>query len=156
MARSFTTEVSAAGLGEKSALRGLQAWQYLIARARNGELVRYDELRELMEYPTCNPVIHALNCIGSYCLQNDLPPLVAIVVNQSGVPGDGFPADLRADLPVHWRRVFDYPWFRVVPPTVEELRMACANDRRGAPEGGPACRRHPLARGTVGRNRGRR
>jgi putative restriction endonuclease len=127
---TFTDTVNQAEEGDKSALRGLQAWQYLIAKAHTRTIIRYKELQELMEYPTSNPLRHALGCIAFYCRQKNLPALSSIVVNESGVPGEGFFEEVLANIDAAWQQVFDYPWYRWVPPTVEELRAAYVN--RGA------------------------
>lgn len=127
MRRWFNEVTENATIGNKSAVRALQAWQYLIAKAVNRQIVQYEELRILMEYPTCNPLTPALGCIMFYCEQNDLPPLTIIVVNKSGVPGEGFTAEQIEDY--HRRRedVFNFPWFELMPPTVDELNAARKN-----------------------------
>ncbi len=127
MRRWFNEVTENATIGNKSAVRALQAWQYLIAKAVNRQIVQYEELRILMEYPTCNPLTPALGCIMVYCEQNDLPPLTLIVVNKSGVPGEGFTAEQIEDY--HQRRedVFNFPWFELMPPTVDELKAARKN-----------------------------
>ncbi|CAB1062333.1 hypothetical protein D1BOALGB6SA_7109 [Olavius sp. associated proteobacterium Delta 1] len=66
----------------------MQAWQYLIGKAANRQIVKYDELRELMRYPTINPLASILGCIMYFCEQNGLPPLTTIVVNRYEVSGD--------------------------------------------------------------------
>lgn len=110
--------------GKKSAVRALQAWQYLIGKATNRQIVKYDELRELMGYPTNNPLSSILGCIMFYCEQNDLPPLTIIVVNRHGVPGVGFTAEKLINY--HQRRedVFNYEWFKIIPPTIDEFQEA--------------------------------
>ncbi len=127
MRRWFNEVTENAAIGNKSAVRALQAWQYLIAKAVNRQIVQYEELRILMEYPTCNPLTPALGCIMFYCEQNELPPLTLIVVNRSGIPGEGFTAEQIEDY--HQRRedVFNFPWFKLMPPTVDELNAARKN-----------------------------
>jgi putative restriction endonuclease len=127
MLRWFNAETDSKPVGEKSAVRALQAWQYLIGKAVNRQIVQYEELRILMEYPTSNPLTPILGCIMNYCEQHDLPPLTLIVVNKSGIPGEGFTAEKNEDY--HQRRedVFNFSWFKLVPPTVEELNLARKN-----------------------------
>ena len=128
MIRKFNVLVEGEGVGEKSAVRALQAWQYLIGKAANRQIVQYEELRTLMGYPTSNPLGKILGCIMFYCEQNKLPPLTLLVVNKSGIPGEGFTAE---DLEnYHSRRedVFNYPWYEIMPPSIEELSQA----RKGA------------------------
>ena len=124
MFRWFNQMTEEAGAGEKSAVRALQAWQYLIGKATNRQIVQYKELRILMDYPTSNPLTPALGCIMFYCEQNNLPPLTLIVVNKFGIPGEGFTVEQIEDY--HQRRedVFNFPWFKLVPPTVAELSAA--------------------------------
>ncbi|MCI0366700.1 MAG: hypothetical protein L0219_22785 [Phycisphaerales bacterium] len=133
MPQWFTDVANAADTGEKSATRALQAWQYLIAKASNRQIARYDDLRELMEYTDNRPLTSALSCLMWYCEQNALPPLTIIVVNQSGVPGPGFTAARLEDYHRSREDVFNYPWYRMVPPTVAELREAYVTGYHAAP-----------------------
>ena len=127
MYQLFDDVVEDAETGEKSAVRALQAWQYLIGKAANRQIVQYDELRLLMGYSDNRPMGVILGCIMFYCQQNKLPPLTLIVVNQSGVPGEGFSAEELEDY--HQRRedVFSFPWYKIVPPTVDEFKHARKN-----------------------------
>lgn len=122
MIKEFNSVTDSAGSGEKSAVRALQAWQYLIGKAANRQIVQYEELRLLMDYPTSNPLSSILGCIMFWCEQNDLPPLTLLVVNKSGIPGEGFTAEHLADY--HQRRedVFNYPWFKILPPSIEQFK----------------------------------
>jgi hypothetical protein len=110
--------------GRKSAVRALQAWQYLIGKAANRQIVKYDELSLLMGYPTNNPLAYILGCIMSFCRQNNLPPLTVIVVGRYGVPGEGFTAEKMEDYPQRREDVFNYPWFKIFPPTIDEFQKA--------------------------------
>lgn len=127
MAQEFNSISDAAETGEKSAIRALQAWQYLICKAANRQIVQYEELRLLMDYPTSNPLSSILGCIMFWCDHHDLPPLTILVVNKSGVPGDGFTAENPEDY--HQRRedVFNYPWFKILPPSIKQLKEARSN-----------------------------
>lgn len=120
----FNDVVNVAGPGMKSANRALQAWQYIIGTAANRQIAQYEELRILMDYPTSNPLASIIGCIMFYCEHNNLPPLTLIVVNRSGVPGEGFTAERMQDY--HQRRedVFNFPWLKIVPPSIEEFREA--------------------------------
>jgi hypothetical protein len=130
MFRWFTDVVKDADSGEKSAIRALQAWQYLIAKANNRQIAQYEELCELMEYTDTRPVTPALGCIMFYCAQNKLPPLTLIVVNRAGVPGEGFTTEQQENY--HQRRedVFNFPWYRLLPPSVSEFREAYVRGRQ--------------------------
>ena len=127
MYQLFDDVVEDAETGEKSAVRALQAWQYLIGKAANRQIVQYDELRLLMGYADNRPIGVILGCIMFYCQQNELPPLTLIVVNQTGVPGEGFSAEELEDY--HQRRedVFNFSWYKIVPPTMNEFRQAREN-----------------------------
>lgn len=122
--KTFDELVNDADTGKKSVLRALQAWQYLIAKATSRQLVRYDELADLMGYPDNRPLSHILNFIMVYCAQNSLPPLTGIVVNKDGTPGSGFTEASRHDLDRKREEVFSTAWFRIFPPSLEEFENA--------------------------------
>jgi hypothetical protein len=124
MATYFNDLVEKTAGGEKSAVRALQAWQYLIGKAKNRQIVRYDELRVLMDYSDNRPLGVILGCIMFYCQQNGLPPLTIIVVNQHGVPGDGFSVEDFESYHQCREDVFEFPWFKLVPPSIEEFYQA--------------------------------
>lgn len=127
MVRLFKEEADRAEDGRKSAIRALQAWQYLIGKAAARQIVQYDELRVMMEYPTSNPLTVILGCIMYYCQQNKLPPLTLLVVNKAGVPGGGFTAEDQINYDQRREDVFNFPWFRVVPPSIDDFQGARAN-----------------------------
>lgn len=127
MYKLFDDVVEDTETGEKSAVRALQAWQYLIGKAANRQIVQYDELRLLMGYPDNRPMGVILGCIMFFCEQNKLPPLTLIVVNQSGVPGEGFSAEELEDYHKRREDVFNCSWYKIVPPTVDEFRQAREN-----------------------------
>ena len=111
--------------GKKSSVRALQAWQYLIAKATNRQIIPYDELRELMGYADSRPMGVILGCIMNYCKQNELPILTIIVVNKkTGIPGEGFTAEDLKDYHQKREDVFNYPWYKLVPPSVDEFKEA--------------------------------
>ena len=124
MVRWFNEEADNAKKGRKSAIRARQAWQYPICKAAARQTVRYDELRDIMEYPTNNPLTPIVGCIANYCRQNELPPLTLLVVKKSGVPGEGFLAEDEANYDQSRERVFDFQWFRVVPPSTDDFQNA--------------------------------
>ncbi len=124
MVRRFKKETDSAKDGRKSAIRALQAWQYLIGKAAVRQIVQYDELRLMMEYPTCNPLVHILGCIMYYCEQNGLPPLTLLVVNKSGEPGEGFTAEDPGNYDQRREDVFNFPWFKIVPPSIDDFQEA--------------------------------
>ncbi|MPY66849.1 hypothetical protein F8S09_09130 [Deinococcus sp. SDU3-2] len=132
MPQTFNEAVQSSAPGENSALRALQAWQYLIGKAANRQLVQYEELRLLMDFPTPTPLTHPLGNLMFYCQQNALPPLTILVVNRSGIPGGGFSAAPLEEYHQRREEVFNYPWFKLVPPTVQALKQA--RERAGGKE----------------------
>ena len=127
MYKKFDNVVDNANIGNKSSIRALQAWQYLIGKAANRQLVKYDELKDLMGYSDNRPIGSILGCIMFYCEQNKMPPLTLIVVNKSGVPGSGFTAEVLKNYPKRREDVFDFPWYKVIPPTIDEFQQAKDN-----------------------------
>ena len=122
--KRFDELVNDADTGKKSVIRAVQAWQYLIAKATNRQLVRYDELADLMGYTDNRPLSHILGLIMFYCDQNQLAPLTGIVVNKDGTPGPGFTQVARDDLDRKREEVFSTEWFRISPPSIEEYENA--------------------------------
>jgi hypothetical protein len=122
--KTFDELVNDADTGKKSVIRAVQAWQYLIAKATNRQLVRYDELADLMGYPDNRPLFHILGFIMWYCSQNSLAPLTGIVVNKDGTPGPGFTEVAREDLDRKREDVFSTKWFQISPPSIEEYENA--------------------------------
>ncbi len=109
----------------RSAIRALQAWQYLISKAKNRQLVRYGELAGLMGYTDNRPLRFILGHIMHYCQQQDLPALTIIVVNNDGTPGEGFtqvPRDQQSD--AQRETTFGFDWFSIYPPTPAEFTQS--------------------------------
>lgn len=105
--------------------RALQIWQILIAQATNRQTTTYGALARTMGYQTRGAqfLTNLLEPVMRYCQENVLPPLTIIVVNQqTGKPGVGLSSlvDLNADR----EKVFNYPWFTIYPPTLEEFEEA--------------------------------
>ena len=120
MIQWFTDVAEQAETGRKSAVRAVQAWQYLIAKASNKQLVRYGELAELMGYSNNRPLSYILGRIMDFCERNTIPPLTLIVVNADGIPGNGFTAEDSVAYNRTREEVFAFQWFKIIPPTVEE------------------------------------
>lgn len=110
--------------GNKSSVRALQTWQYLIGKARNRQLVKYSELANLMGYQDCRPLTPILGHIMYFCQQNELPALTIIVVNNKGAPGVGFTQVRRGQLDSGREETFGYDWFSIYPPSPQELKAA--------------------------------
>jgi hypothetical protein len=124
MVKYFSKVVDSANIGEKSAIRALQTWQYLIGKAFNRQTVRYGDLAKQLGYSDSRPLSPILGQIMFFCQQNELPPLTILVVNKDGTPGEGF-TDADPDEFHRCREdVFNYDWYGIVPPKIKEFRKA--------------------------------
>ena len=126
MLQKFTDVTERTEIGGRSAVRALQAWQFLIAKASNRQIIRYEDLRRVMGYPDDRPLSRILGHVMYLCSEWGLDPLTVIVVNSDGTPGEGFTEIPRNEIDIKREQVFAYPWFEVVPPTIEELAAAYA------------------------------
>jgi len=108
----------------RAAIRALQGWQYLISKAYNRQLVRYNDLAGIMGYKKNRPLNPILGHIMYYCEQESLPPLTIIVVNRDGKPGKGFTQVPRAEFDHQREKTFDFPWFSIYPPNPEQFTTA--------------------------------
>jgi hypothetical protein len=124
MYKRFSDVVADAESGRKSVIRAVQAWQYLITKAHNRQIVRYDDVAQVMGYTDNRPLSAILNYIMVYCSQNSLPSLSIIVVNKDGTPGTGFTEISRHDLDRGREAVFACDWYEIIPPTVDEFYEA--------------------------------
>ena len=123
MAKYFSAIIEKTPSGQKWALRALQCWPILISKAKSKSILTYGDLAELIDfYP--NLLSDILGHILFFCKKNSLPLLNSIVVEKTtGIPGEG--ADLKAEqVPAIQMEVFDFHWFDVIPPTIEELKEA--------------------------------
>ncbi len=127
MVQYFNDVTNNADEGRKSSVRALQAWQILIGKAYNRQIVRYRELARIMDYPDERPLSTILGCIMYFCDQNDLPPLTILVVNQDGVPGGGFTAETLANYHRRREEVHNHKWYKIIPPTINEFQTAFDN-----------------------------
>ncbi|WP_186579755.1 HNH endonuclease [Aquibacillus kalidii] len=89
--------------------RAYRAWDVLIEAARNNDTITYGELGDKLNvhHRTCR---YFLDHIQNYCLNEKLPPLTIIVVNQRGEVGQGFTAWDINDLDEGMARVFAFNW----------------------------------------------
>jgi len=125
MLERFSEKVDAAQAGEKAALRAVQCWQILTARAHNNSMMSYLDLAKMMGYKDARPLTPILHHIMCYCDQSDLPPLTSIVVSkESGVPGEGFTSVKPENIDQKRMQVFQYNWFDIVPPSAEQFKKA--------------------------------
>ena len=89
--------------------RAAIGWDVLTKVAKHNELIRYGELGKQSGIHH-RPVRYVLVLIQDYCLQNQLPPLTILVVNQSGLPGEGFIAWDVDDIEEGLKQVYNYNW----------------------------------------------
>ncbi|WLE95350.1 MAG: hypothetical protein QTN59_11725 [Candidatus Electrothrix communis] len=102
--------------------RALQIWLILIGAANNRQIFTYGMVADILGYNGAGTLAHTLGHIMFYCLENELPPLTILVVNQeTGLPGDGLTG---ADLNAGRESVFNYDWYSIIPPTPEDLKNA--------------------------------
>lgn len=127
MTRTFDEMVDNTPVGGKAAVRALQCWQILISKASTKSIITYGELADTIGFEGAGVFRDILGHIYYYCQHNELPPLTSIVVKHDiGLPGDGFLEEGMEleEIPAKQMKVFDYKykWFRIMPPTIEELK----------------------------------
>ena len=121
--------------GDRLYYQAQQIWIILGAHAvlrgkvrQNGfrkGLLGYGDLAELMGKSRRAGITltRQLGIVGHYCLEHDLPPLNAIVVNQdTGEPGADVILSPDSSVKQDQKRVLNYPWFKVRPPSVKSLK----------------------------------
>jgi hypothetical protein len=101
--------------------RAAQIWSLLCLAATNRQVLTYELVGQLIGVPHFG-LSGLLEPIQSYCILNNLPPLTALVVNNSGMPGAGFIA--AADVPAAQQQVFQHDWLEEHTPTPAELLAA--------------------------------
>lgn len=119
--------------GSRAAIRAIQCWQILISKAAIKSICTYGDLARIIGFEGAGIFRYILGYIFYYCQKNNLPPLTSIVVRQdTGLPGEGFVIEeglKPEEIPAKQMEVYKYNWFRIVPPTVEELKEAYAKQR---------------------------
>jgi len=102
--------------------RALQVWSILVCKAANRQTLTYGQLATYLGFEGAGTLAHILGHVMHYCIQNNLPPLTVLVVNQdTGLPGEGLiDADLNADR----EKAFNFNWYGLIPPTAAELANA--------------------------------
>jgi len=103
--------------------RAQQVYAILIGLAYNRQTVTYGGLGDMVGFDGGGVFAGILGEVMYWCASNELPALTVLVVNAaSGLPGEGLttPEDLHAER----EAVFNYDWFDLVQPTVEELAAA--------------------------------
>jgi hypothetical protein len=102
--------------------RALQIYLILIGAARRREILTYEIVSTQMGFERAAGVLaDRLGPVMRWCARNQLPPLTAIVVNKgTGRPGDGLQT-VGEDFAAQQQRVFEYDWFGIFPPEVDDL-----------------------------------
>ena len=101
--------------------RASQIWQILISYAHTKQTLTYEKLAQLLGYRGAGVLAQTLEHIMRWCEEQDVPPLTALVIGKSTKkPGSGLTAV--TNFPNSKKAVFDFSWFRVVPPTERQLK----------------------------------
>jgi putative restriction endonuclease len=89
--------------------RAYRAWPALADRASEKTTITYGDLAQILGIHH-RTVRFVLGVIQKYCLDEHLPPLTILVVNQKGVLGDGFIAWDVDDLETGLEKVYGWNW----------------------------------------------
>lgn len=100
--------------------RALQIYLILIGMAANRQTTTYGLLGDQLGFGGAGVFAQILGLIMTWCSERELPPLTALVVGRSGIPGRGLVTVVDADK--DRERVYDVNWYAHFPPTLEELR----------------------------------
>ena len=107
---------------DKNEARAQQIWQILVSTASGRRVITYKILAKLIGYKGAGVLGNPLAYIAYWCKQNNLPPLTSLVVNdKTGLPGKGIPVKKAH---TYREQVYKFPWFKIIPPTREELSDA--------------------------------
>ena len=95
--------------------RAYHAWNALAKFANKRLTITYGKLAKSLKIHH-RPVRYFLDLIQKYCLNEKLPPLTILVVDQHGVQGAGFIAWDVNNLKEGFEKVYDYPWGQMENP----------------------------------------
>jgi len=96
--------------------RAYRAWNVLTQYASNRSVITYGQLGERLSIHH-RPTRYVLDLIQNYCLEEKLPPLTILAVNQTtGLPGPGFIAWDIDNLAQGRQQVFNYSWASLENP----------------------------------------
>lgn len=116
--------------GDPLHVRAQQIWMILISHvesqkeySKNPITTTYGRLAEKMGMSSKAGVTlgRQLGLIAYFCIENNLPMLNSIVVNERGTPGDECP-EAPGGFRDEQKRVLDYSWFEVRVPTTGTFR----------------------------------
>ena len=101
---------------------GLRAYLILIGCAADRQTVTYDALAHRIKRGGPNLLARPLALITRWCQQHRLPALASLVVEHAtGLPALGFAAVSRDEISNEQERVWEFDWYGILPPTIEEL-----------------------------------
>ncbi len=89
--------------------RAFLAWPILIKSAKKGETITYKKLGDKIGIHH-RTVRYVLGLIQDYCMEEKLPPLTILIVNQSGKPGGGFIAWDVDNYDEGFNKVVEFNW----------------------------------------------
>jgi putative restriction endonuclease len=96
--------------------RAFLAWPILTECASTGQTITYGQLGERLNVHH-RAIRFILGVIQDYCLNNELPPLTILVLNQNtGLPGDGFIAWDIVNAEDGLKKVHDFNWTKLENP----------------------------------------
>ena len=108
----------------KSSERGLQIWTVLCGCALNRQTITYKQLANLIGMGA-GTLARPLGHVMKYCDKNKLPALTSLVVKTGGGrPGSGLTTVTSNQMDKMREKVFQYNWYELLSPTVEELEEA--------------------------------
>jgi len=103
--------------------RSMQIWSLLICAAKDRKTYTYGDVADILGMGGAGVMAQFLAPIMWLCEDREWPPLTVLVVNQnSGLPGDGLTTieNVNADR----EKVFNFDWFGVVPPSLQDFTSA--------------------------------
>ena len=95
--------------------RAFDAWPILVERATSGKTITYKQLGDAIGIHH-RTVRYVLILIQDFCMEEKLPPLTILIVNQTGKPGDGFIAWDADNFDEGFQKVTKYNWLEVENP----------------------------------------
>ncbi|MHB1319730.1 MAG: hypothetical protein ACYCYF_14045, partial [Anaerolineae bacterium] len=96
-----------------------QIWQVLIGAAHCRQTITYEQLGELIGTGGEAVLAYSLSRVVDHCATNSLPPLTALVVDNSGEPGAGLApvTNIHADR----EQVFAFGWYAPPPRKIADF-----------------------------------
>jgi putative restriction endonuclease len=89
--------------------RAFRTWPVLVERAKKRNTITYGELGSEIEVHH-RAIRFILRYIQDYCIDAKLPPLTILIINSSGLPGDGFIAFDLDNFEEGLEYVYSYDW----------------------------------------------